>query len=526
MSSHECQAVVEMRGIVKRFPGVVANDHVDLKICRGEVLAILGENGAGKTTLMNVLYGLYLPDEGEIYVKGRRVSHRSPRDAIENGIGMVHQHFTLVDDLTVAENVVLGAEKFRVFYDLEKLAREIDEFMRTIGLYVDPLKKAHELSAGEKQKVEILKALYRKVEVLILDEPTSVLSPIEVRELFKTMRNLKSTGISVVFISHKLDEVMEIADRIVVMRGGKVVGELARHEATKQLLATLMIGSRAANIEEKFEKRVRPAGKLLEVVDLWVKGDRGEDSLKAVNLVVRKGEIVGIAGVAGSGQRELAEAIYGLRPAWRGRILLEGKDITRAHTVERIKMGVSLIPEDRLRYGVAAELPVYENVYLEKVHLEGRKSLLDRVGLRVLDKRGMVDYAKKVVEKFGVKTPSVFTNAGKLSGGNIQRLIVGRELERKPLLVIADEPTAGLDIAATNFVRKTIVEMSEAGAGVLLISSDLQEVLELSDKVVILCNGEVMGVFRPGELSMEEIGLLMSCAKRMSKEEVERAWGT
>lgn len=526
MSSSSCDVVVEMRNIVKKFPGVVANDNVSLKICRGEVLAILGENGAGKTTLMNILYGLYLPDEGSIYINGKRVIHASPKDAIKNGVGMVHQHFTLVDDLTVAENIVLGAEDFKVYYNPGKLIEKIREFMKDIGLYVEPSKKAYELSAGEKQKVEILKALYRRISVLILDEPTSVLSPIEVNELFKTIRRLKEKGISIVFISHKLDEVLEIADRIVVMRAGKIVGELARKDANVRLLASMMIGaSGLSSIEEKFEKNTSTGRKLLEVIDLWVKGDRGEDAVKGVRLSVREGEIVGVAGVAGSGQKELAEAIYGLRPVKRGRIMFNEVEITGLPTVERIKLGISYIPEERVRYGVSLELPIYENIYLEKIHSEeSKRGLLEALGVSPLKKRVMLEYAQHVVNKFGVKTPSLTTVAGKLSGGNIQRLIVGRELERGPKLVIASEPTAGLDIAATNFVRRTLVDMSRRGVGVLLISSDLQEVLSLSHKVVVLCNGEVMGVVIPGEASIEDIGLMMTCSKKMSIEEVEKIW--
>ncbi|WP_440059231.1 ABC transporter ATP-binding protein [Thermogladius sp. 4427co] len=519
-----CEPVVEMRGIVKKFPGVVANDHVDFKICRGEIVALLGENGAGKTTLMNILYGLYLPDEGSIYVNNVKVVHRSPKDAIRNGIGMVHQHFTLVEDLSVAENIVLGAENFKVFYDTSKLADMIRDFMREVGLFVDPLRKVYELSASEKQKVEILKALFRKVQVLVLDEPTSVLSPIEVKELFKTLKQLKQKGISIVFISHKLDEVLEIADRIVVMRMGKVVGEVEREKANVKLLAKLMIGADHFVIESYQDKNKDVGGILLQVEDLWVKGERGEDAVKGVKLIVKQGEIVGVAGVAGSGQRELAEALYGLRKVWRGRIVFNGLDITSKPVEERIRLGISLIPDERLRYGIAPDLPVYENIYLEKIYYKNRIGFIERIGLKPLDRKTMIEYAEQIVRKYNIKTPNVFVNAGKLSGGNIQKLIVGREIERNPRLLIANEPTAGLDIAATEYIRNTLIELSKKGIGILLISSDLQEVLSLSHKTVVLCNGEVMGVFKPGNISIEDIGLMMTCSKKMSLEEVEKAW--
>jgi len=519
------RVIVSMRGIVKRFPGVVANDHIDLDIYEGEVLALLGENGAGKTTLMNILYGLYTPDEGEIYINGRRVVHRSPRDAIKNGIGMVHQHFTLVEDLTIAENVVLGLEELGLLVDVKKVAREIIPVINELGFKLDPLQKIWQLSAGEKQKVEILKALYRKVKVLILDEPTSVLTPQDVKELFKTIRKLVSKGISVVFISHKLHEVMEIADRIVVLRKGRVVGRLKREEANPRLLAKLMVGR---EVFLEINKPPANVGKVvLEVKDLKALSDKGVLALKGVSFRIREGEILGVAGVAGNGQKELAEVLYGLRKPLSGKIYFLGKDITNASISERIRLGISLIPEERLKFGIVSEFPVADNFIIEVVDNEPfsvKVPFISAFGVKILNHKAILDYAKKLIGKYRIVAPSPNVKARTLSGGNIQRLMVAREFERRPRLIIAEEPTAGLDVAATEYVRNLLVEMRSKGHAILLISSDLSEVLSLSDKVMVMYEGEIVGVFRPGELSIEEVGLLMAGAKKMPKEEVMRRW--
>ena len=518
-------AVVSMRGIVKKFPGVVANDNIDLDILEGEVLALLGENGAGKTTLMNILYGLYTPDEGEIYVRGKRVSFRSPKDAIVHGIGMVHQHFTLVEDLTVVENVILGLKEFGIILNLRRAADEVRRVASEVGFKIDPLQRVWQLSAGEKQKVEILKALFRRVKVLILDEPTSVLTPQDVKELFKTIRRLVGRGMSVVFISHKLYEVMEIADRIVVLRRGRVVGRLRRDEANPKLLAKLMVGR---EVFLQIEKPPATVGReVLEVRDLRVLSDKGTLALKGISFRVKEGEIVGVAGVAGNGQKELAETLYGLRRPLSGRIIFQGRDITRSGIAERVKLGISLIPEERVKLGIVADFSVAENFILELVDREPfslRIPLVSATGIKSLNRRAIEEYARRLISKYNIVTPSPFTKAGKLSGGNIQRLMVAREFERAPRFVIAEEPTAGLDVAATEYVRKLLVNMRSKGHAILLISSDLSEVLSLSDKVMVMYEGEIVGVFRPGALSVEDIGLMMAGVKRMPKEEVERAW--
>jgi len=513
--------VVSMRGIVKRFPGVVAVDHVDLDVHRSEILALLGENGAGKTTLMNILYGLYKPDEGEIYVEGRRVFFRSPRDALKHGIGMVHQHFTLVEDLSVVENIVLGLKEYGLILDLKRAAKNIVDFANQVGFRIDPWQKVWQLSAGEKQRVEILKALFRNVKVLILDEPTSVLTPQETRDLFRMIKHLKSRGLAIIFISHKLHEVMEIADRIVVLRRGRVVGRLMRSEASIPLLARLMVGREVFLTYEKPE--VEPGEVLLEVRDLKALSDKGVLALKGVTFKVRRGEIVGVAGIAGNGQKELAEVIYGLRRAVSGQILFRGVDITDLSIAERIELGLSLIPEDRLKLGIIPSFSVAENLALKSIDKEPFSTRL-LGGLRKLDVKSIVSNANKLIEEYQIVTPSPSAKAGALSGGNIQRLMLARELSSKPLLVVAEEPTAGLDIAATEFIHKLLLELKKMNHGVLLISGDLSEVLSLSDKVMVMYEGEVVGVFKPGEVSVEDIGLMMTGVKRMSRDEVVRFW--
>ncbi|HDJ27111.1 MAG: heme ABC transporter ATP-binding protein [Thermoplasmata archaeon] len=515
------QVVLEVRGIVKRFPGVVANDHVDLQVRAGEVLALLGENGAGKTTLMNIIYGLYTPDEGEIYVMGRRVHIRGPKDAISLGIGMVHQHFMQVEELTVLENIILGLREFGIILDTEKAKRMLEEAFQRYGLRVDPDAYIWQLSAGEKQRVEIMKALFRGAKILILDEPTSVLTPQETKELFKTLRKFVEGGMAVIFITHKLQEVMEVADRIVVMRRGKVVGRLMREEATIPQLARLMVGREVLFRIEKGE--ARPGEVVLRVEGLRAMSDKGVEAVKGITFSVRKGEIVGVAGVAGNGQKELVEVLYGLRRPTAGRVTLFGKDVTGEPTHRIIKFGISLIPEERVTMGIVPTFSVADNLILEIVDREPfSQKVFD--GLRKLSFENIEKYAEELIRKFDIRTPSSKTKAGYLSGGNIQKLILARELSRGAYLIIADQPTAGLDVGATEFIRNLLVKARDSGNAVFLVSGDLSEVLSLSDRVMVMYEGEITAVFRPGELPIEEIGLYMLGAKKMPKEEVERFW--
>jgi len=517
--------IVSMRNIVKRFPGVVANDHIDLDVFKGEVLALLGENGAGKTTLMNILYGLYRADEGEIYIDGKKVYFKSPKDAITHGIGMVHQQFMLIDELSVVENIILGLKEYGLVLDLKEAVKKINKLAREMGFKIDPWQKVWQLSAGEKQRVEILKAIFRNVKVLILDEPTSVLTPQETRELFKIIKKLIANNIAVIFISHKLHEVMEIADKIVVLRKGKVVGKLSREQATPQLLAKLMVGREV--FLEITKRPKKPGHVVLEVKNLKALSDKGVLALKGISFRVRAGEIVGIAGVAGNGQKELAEVIYGLRKPLEGKIYLFGKDVTHKDIYERIRIGISLIPENRLGLGIVGEFSVAENLILERIDEQPFSlniPLLSRLNIKKINEQMLLKYSRELIEKFSIVTPSPFAKARTLSGGNIQRLILARELGRKPGFIIAEEPTAGLDVSATEYVRKLLLEMREQGYSILLISGDLSEVLSLSDKVMVMYEGEIVGAFRPEKVSLDDVGLMMTGMKRMPKEVIKKIW--
>lgn len=515
--------IVEMKGITKRFPGVLALDKVDFSIKRGEIVALLGENGAGKTTLMNILYGLYVSDEGEIYVDGVEVSIRSPADAIRLGINMVHQQFMLIENFTVLENIVLGSKLLGVKLDYRRAIEKCNKISKALGFSIPLQKRVRELSAGEKQRVEIVKALIRKPRVLILDEPTSVLTPQEVKELFKLLRDLKSRGISVVFISHKLNEVLEIADRIVVLRRGKKVGELSRELADPLLLAKMMVGK---EILITLNKPTASVGDVVLLVkDLIVHGDDQRVAVNNISLRVRRGEIVGIAGVAGNGQKELAEAIYGLRPVASGKIFLDGVDVTKMPIKDRLKLGISYVPQDRIRYGVVRAFTLIDNVLIDRVDEEHfNKKLLFFNLFNLIDIKKVTKHAEELIKKYEIVAPHAYAKAGTLSGGNIQRLILARELERAPKLMIAEEPTAGLDIKATEYIRQKLLDMKASGVGILLISSDLSEIFQLSDIIAVMYNGEIVGVFRPEEISYEDIGLYMTGLYKMPREEVLKRW--
>jgi general nucleoside transport system ATP-binding protein len=483
--------ILELRGITKRFPGIVANDHVDFDLRRGEVHALLGENGAGKSTLMNVVYGLYRSDEGEIAVDGTPVVFHSPNDAIRAGIGMVHQHFMLIPVMTVAENIVLGNEPTEagVFLDHSVADKRVRELAKTFNFAIDPDARIESITVGQQQRVEILKALYRGAEILILDEPTAVLTPQEATDLFQILRTLTREGMSVIFISHKLHEVLDIADRISVLRRGKLVDTVAREGVTEQKLAELMVGREVTLRVDKTPAQPGPV--LLRVEDLAVVDDRGLPAVKGLNFEVRAGEIVGIAGVDGNGQTELIEALTGLRKASAGRVVLGEHDISHESVHERLVAGLGHIPEDRLRRGMILDFTLAENLSLH-------------------------DYREEPMSRFGWLHPSRMIAASRgseLSGGNQQKLVIAREVSRDPRLLIAAQPTRGLDVGAIAFVHQRLVAERDEGRGVLLVSLELDEIQSLSDRVLVMYEGQIAGEYPP-DVNAEMLGLAMIGATR------------
>ncbi len=498
-----------MRDIVKTFPGVLANDHVTLEVRAGEVHALLGENGAGKTTLMNILYGLYQADSGEILLKGKPVKIRSPKDAIRLGIGMVHQHFKLVPQHTVAENVALGLAGTPFVAPAHAVEGKIAELGERYGLKVDPKAYIWQLSAGEQQRVEIIKALVRGADILILDEPTSVLTPQESEELFKILARMKREGQSVVFITHKLDEVMEVADRVTVMRRGRVVDTLVTGDTDKASLARMMVGREVVFRLEKTEGE--KGEEALSVEDLWALSDRGLPALKGVSFSVRRGEILGIAGVAGNGQRELVEVITGLRRAQRGRVAILGRDVTNRSSRVVADSGVAHVPEERLKMGIVPGMTVSENLILKKHH----RPPFCYFGF--LSFRHIREFARRAIEEYEVMTPGLDTPAKLLSGGNIQRLILARELSGEPPVVIAAHPTYGLDVGATEQIRQILLRERGRGSAILLISEDLEEIFALSDRIAVMFEGEIMGILPADEADLETVGLMMAGSKRLAE---------
>ena len=498
--------LVSMRGITKRFPGgVIANDRVDFDLYQGEVHALLGENGAGKTTLMNVLYGLYTKDEGEIYVDGRRVEIRSPKDAIRLGIGMVHQQFKLIPRHTVLENVVLGLRKAGFVLNYRRLREVLVSTIREYGWNLDPDAYVWQLTASQKQQVEILKLLVRKARVLILDEPTSILTPQETAQLFESIRSMAAQGMGVVLVTHKLEEVMRVCDRVTVMRRGRVVAVRRREELNAEELVTLMVGR---SIDQTYRVVARPREeRVLEVRNLRVLDDRGAVAVKDVSFHVMKGEVFGIAGVSGNGQDELLEAIYGLRKVVSGKVYLNGKDVTNLPTRELVREGVAMIVPEAVK-GVGLGLTVAENLLLKCYRYEP----FSKWGL--LRKRFIEESAKELVERLKIVTRSVHAKASTLSGGNLQRLIVARELfanpgRQTPVLLLASHPTKGLDVAATDYVRRLILSVRDSGAAVILLSDDLEELIALSDRIGVMYKGELLAVLEKERAEIETIGMLM-----------------
>jgi ABC-type uncharacterized transport system ATPase subunit len=496
------ELVLEMRGVRKEFPGVVANDDVHLDIRRGEVHALLGENGAGKSTLMNILYGLYRPDAGEILLHGKQVTFTSARDAIQAGIGMVHQHFMLIPVMTVAENIVLGIEPVRNGILLAEHSAEarVGELSQQYGLVVDPTALVQDITVGQEQRVEILKALYRGADILILDEPTAVLTPQEAQELFTVIHSLKADGKSIIFISHKLNEVLEIADRITVLRRGKTIETVPREGATEASLARAMVGRDVLLRVEK--PPAKPGDSVLAVEDLHVIDDRGIEKVRGVSFEVRAGEIVGIAGVDGNGQTELIDAITGLCKIASGTITVGGRTFSDANARTMIDAGVGHIPEDRQRRGLVLEFSIAENIAL---HDYGRAPNA-RFGW--LFPSRLIERAAILIKEFDVRGGGPLTRAGGLSGGNQQKLVAAREISRDPKVLVAAQPTRGLDVGAIEYLHRRLVTERDRGRAVLLISLELDEILSLSDRILVLYEGELVGE-HTGTVSEEEIGLEM-----------------
>jgi simple sugar transport system ATP-binding protein len=495
--------VLELRGITKRFPSIVANDRVDFDLRKGEVHALLGENGAGKSTLMNVLYGLYHPDEGEILINGTVAQLGSPKASIENGIGMVHQHFMLIPVMTVAENIVLATEPVHkgILLDYAAAEKRVREISSRFGLAVDPRAVVEDITVGQQQRVEILKALYRGADILILDEPTAVLTPQEAQELFGIIRSLTEQDKSIIFISHKLNEVTEIADRITVLRRGKKIETLPAAGATEEGLARLMVGR---EVLLRVDKTAAQGGDpLLVVEDVHVVDDRGIEQVRGVSFEVRGGEIVGIAGVDGNGQTELIDAIAGLRTAKAGRIEIGGQEVTNESAKDSLDAGLGHIPEDRQRRGLVLDFSIAENIALHDYDHQPAS----RFGW--LYPRRLIEKAGKLIREFDVRGGGPLTRAGGLSGGNQQKVILAREIDRNPKVLLAAQPTRGLDVGAIEFVHRRLVEERDEGRAVLLVSLELDEILSLSDRILVMFEGRIVAEFSP-DVSEEELGVAMT----------------
>jgi general nucleoside transport system ATP-binding protein len=496
--------ILELRGITKRFPGVLANDHIDLTLEEGEIHALLGENGAGKTTLMNILYGLYQPDEGEIIVRSQKRKVDSPSDAIAAGVGMVHQHFMLIPVFTVTENVMLGSEDIRLgdFLDRKKAADRIREISTKYHLEVDPDSYVKDLPVGVQQRVEIIKLLFREADILILDEPTAVLTPQEADELFGIMRSLVKQGKSIIFITHKLREVLDVADRITVIRGGKVIGDTRPEDADQNKLASMMVGREVDLTVDK--NAAQPEDVVLSVENLQVLDDRSQLTVNDVSFDVRAGEILGIAGVQGNGQTELVKALTGLSSAISGRIILLDHDITHASPRQITELGSAHIPEDRQADGLVLSYPVSDNLVLNTYYVEPYARGV------LLQEEKTIDNANQLIERFDIRTPGPHTSAGSLSGGNQQKVIVAREFSRPIKMLVASQPTRGLDVGSIEYIHSRLIEKRDDGCAVLLVSTELDEVMQLSDRIAVMYRGHIIAVLPIAEATKEKIGLLMA----------------
>ena len=500
--------VLETRNITKRFPGVLANSNVNMQLHKGEILAILGENGAGKTTLLNIIYGLYAQDSGDIYINGKLSPITNPNDAIKHGIGMVHQHFMLVPVFSVLENIILGSEvtKNGIFIDRKKARKQIVNLSNSFGLKVDPDAIVEDLPVGVQQRVEILKALFRHATILILDEPTAVLTPQETDDLFRIMRQLREEGVSIVFITHKLKEVLDIADRIIVMRRGEVVGETVPAQTNEADLANMMVGREVLLRVDR--SPAHPGNVVLKVVHLTVKGQSQMHTVHNVDLEVCNGEILGLAGVQGNGQTELVEAITGLRKYDEGEVYIDEKPIPANNPRALVENGMAHIPEDRHKHGLVLPYQLTDNLVLCTYYQEP----FSKHGIR--NEQTILENASSLIERFDVRTPSPFVIAANLSGGNQQKVIVARELSRQVAVVIANQPTRGLDVGSIEYIHRTLVKLRDGGAAVLVVSAELDEIIGLSDRIAVMYRGKIVATVDAASTTREEIGLLMAGAKK------------
>lgn len=501
------EVILETRDIVKQFPRVLANKNINIKLHKGEILSLLGENGAGKSTLMNVLYGLYSPTSGEILLEGKEVQFHTPKDAIELGLGMVHQHFMLLDPFTVTENIILGSEPGKMgTIDYRQARQEVVELSKKYGLHIDPDAPVETLSVGVQQRVEILKALYRQAKILILDEPTAVLTPQEVDELFEVIDELRKGGVSIIIITHKLEEVKVISDRVYILRGGEIAGERVTADTTAAELANLMVGRDVVLTVERKEKKAGDTP-VFQVENLRVLNSKNFPAVDGLSLDVKPGEIVGIAGVDGNGQSELAEAIMGLMPVNSGKITHLGDDITTLTTKQRISRSISYVPSDRQRYGLVLQMTIGENMMMG-YHDRAPFSTGIRLNYKYIN-----SHAEELSKSFDIRTPDVQYEAGKLSGGNQQKVILAREFSREPTFLLVSQPTRGLDVGAIEYIHSQILEMRERNVGVLLVSLELEEIFALSDRILVLYEGKIVKEFKPEETSDKEVGFFMTGGK-------------